>query len=209
MLYRLLAVLSFLIFGATQALAADCIIVGGESSYRIPDCIANSPITAVQKFLGSNYAIITDRKDGKILAVIIAEMNNDSDDQDASAKPSDSAPIPQPLQEHQSINFPAPIPLSSADQAINELRSNGKALIKFTVAVGQFHRLYDINNDESVADVLRREEQNLLEFLEDQKRAAVESMPSEFLQRSLQVIEESRNALLDGNVVLTAVDVLQ
>jgi len=215
MLYRLLAVLSFLIFGATQALAADCIIVGGESSYRIPDCLENSSIAAVQKVLGSNYAIITDRKDGKILAVFLAEngsnpeivsvTKDDEDNQDFSEIPSPSGEI----ERLKSIAFPRPISISDAESALNDLKSDGQIPARFILAAGDYLMAYDLADGETISDVFEREKPNLLDLLDQQQNAVFEHSSLEFTQKSLQMIEQGRNALLNGDVSLTAIEILQ
>ena len=215
MLYRLLAVLSFLIFGATQAIAADCIIVGGESSYRIPDCIANSPITAVQKFLGSNYAIITDRKDGKILAVFLAEMSSKAkitSDPKNGEENQDFSEIPPPsgeIERFKSIAFSKPISISDAENTLNELKSDGQIPARLIFAAGDYLMVYDLADGETIAEVFKREKPKLLDLLDQQQQAVLERSPPEFTQKSLQMIEQGRNALLNGEVALTAIDVLQ
>ena len=215
MLYRLLAVLSFLIFGATQALAADCIIVGGESSYRIPDCLENSSIAAVQKVLGSNYAIITDRKDGKILAVFLAEhgskpeivsvTKDDEDNQDFS-----EIPLPNgEIKSFKSIAFSEPVLISDAENTLTDLKSSGQIPARFILAAGEYLMAYDLADGETIADIFEREKPNLLDLLDQQQKAVFDRSPPEFTQKSLQMIERGRNALLNGEIVVTAIDVLQ
>lgn len=215
MLYRLLVVLSFLIFGATQVLAADCIIVGGESSYRIPDCIDIQSSTAIQKFLGSNYAIITDRKDGKILAVFLAEYGsnpeivsgtkNDEEDMDFSEIPSPNGEI----ERFKSIAFSKPISISDAESALNDLKSDGQIPARFILAAGDYLMAYDLADGETISDVFEREKPNLLDLLDHQQKAVSERSPPEFTQKSLQMIERGRNALLNGDISLTAIEILQ
>lgn len=215
MLYRFLAVLSFLILGATQALAADCIIVGTETSYRIPDCIDTQPTAAIQKFLGSNYAIITDRKDGKILAVFLAEIGskseivsdakNDEDDTDFSTAPSPSGEV----ERYKSIAFSEPISIFDAENTLDNLKSDGQIPARFIFAAGDYLMAYDLADGETIAEVLERETPNLLDLLDQQQKAVSERSPPELTQKNLQMIEQGRNALLNGDISLTAIEILQ
>lgn len=215
MLYGFLAVLSFLIFGATQAIAADCIIVGGESSYRIPDCIDTQPTAAIQKFLGSNYAIITDRKDGKILAVFLAEIGSKSEIVSASKdgeEDIDFSIVPSPsgeIERFKSIAFSEPISISDAENTLDNLKSYGQIPVRFILAAGDYLMAYDLADGETIAEVLERETPNLLDLLDQQQKAVSERSPPELTQKSLQMIEQGRNALLNGDVSLTAIEILQ
>ena len=219
MLRRIVALIlvAFSVFTAisSRALAADCIIVGAESSYRIPDCIENFPITAIQKILESNYAIITDRKDGKIFAVFLAEhgskpeivsvAKDNEENQDFSEIPSPSGEI----ERLKSIAFPRPISISDAESALNDLKSDGQIPARFILAAGDYLMAYDLADGETISDVFEREKPNLLDLLDQQQNAVFEHSSLEFTQKSLQMIEQGRNALLNGDVSLTAIEILQ
>jgi len=201
--------LLFFIFRATRVFAADCIIVGAESSYRIPDCVENSSIIAIQKILGSNYAIITDRKYGKILAVFLAETSRKSDDANHQSQESaDQPPLPQPAEQYQSIEFPFPISLSSAEQTLNDLRSQSVMPAQFMVSFGEYQVLYDLDERDTITSVLEKEKSNLLNLLDRQKQAILEQ-PSESAEKSLQMVEQGRSDLLNNDVILKSVSVLQ
>jgi len=199
------------VFGAiSNALAADCVIVGDNAVYRIAECIENqTSLPAIQRFIGSNYAIVTNRKDGKILAVFLAETNRNSDDSNHQDQESaDQSPLPQPAEQFQSIEFPAPIPLSSADQTLNDLWSQEVIPAQFMVSFGEYQVLYDLGEGDTITGVLERERPNLLDLLDRQKQAILEQS-TESSEKSLQMIEKGRSDLLNNDVVLKSVSVLQ
>jgi len=220
-MYFFLWILLFGVFGMIgNALAADCIIVGDSAVYRIAECIENQTnLPAIQRFLDSNYAIITDRKDGKILAVFLAETNrpwraspsasrktDNADHQDQET--AEQSPLPQPAEQYKSIEFPFPILLSSADRTLNDLRSQRVMPTQFMVSFGEYQVLYDLGEGDTIAGVMDREKHNLLDLLDRQKQAIIEQ-PSESAEKSLQMVEKGRNDLLNGDMVLKSVFVLQ
>ncbi len=201
----------FGVFGAVgNALAADCVIVGDNAVYRIAECIENqTSLPTIQRFLGSNYAIVTNRKDGKILAVFLAETSSKTNDvhhqdQEIANQP----PLPQPAEQFQSIDFPAPIPLSSADQTLNDLWSQEVIPAQFMISFGEYQVLYDLGDGDTITGVLEREMPNLLDLLNRQKQAILEQ-PTESSEKSLQMVEKGRSDLLNNDVVLKSVSVLQ
>ena len=223
MLYRIAGLMFFLPLGvlavSPNSFAADCFIVGDEPIYRVSDCIDDYPAAqTLQKIFGSNYALVTDRKNGSILAVFLAdgkslpnqptEVNERFEDSTQNADLIDQPAAFQPLEERRNISFPSPVPISDSDQMLDSIRSEGEIPAQFIISFGNYQVLYDLNEEETIISVLEREKPNLLDLLERQRQAVLEQ-PSEFSEKTLRMVEQGRNDLLNEDIILKSVLVLQ
>ncbi|TAN58325.1 hypothetical protein EPN15_01450 [Patescibacteria group bacterium] len=146
----------FGVFGAVgNALAADCVIVGDNAVYRIAECIENqTSLPAIQRFLGSNYAIVTDRKDGKILAVFLAEHGSKPEIISVSKENEENQDFSEPEQlPSNRIIFNDPVLIENINSAISH---SSTEIISITIVVGDQEITLERKDGEAVEEALHR-----------------------------------------------------
>lgn len=102
------------------------------------------------------------------------------------------------------ISFPDSILIGFADQEINDIKDKGENPKQFIISFGDYQMLYDLQGNETIASVIEREKPHLLVMMEKNRSIAL-GYPEPDKEKNLIMIDRGLNALLQGEISLSAI----
>lgn len=116
----------------------------------------------------------------------------------------DELNVRQASDSRRDISFPDPVLVVFADQAINDIKAKGENPKQFIISFGDYQMLYDLQENETIASFIEREKPHLLVMME-QNRSMALSYPEPDKEKNLIMIDRGLNALLQGEINLSAI----